>query len=417
LIMQADVARIKFDKAFDLLEQAANVSRQVGDGDGYAHALQATARLHWLNNDRVAARKPAEEALAIYRANGNAEGIARAATSLGIVLGEEGDVDAARKLLTEALAVRRKIRSKVRTADSLLNLGFFLAETGELAKGRGMEVEAAGIYRQFGSGGEQMAMGNVAQIFYWEGNLAGMEEVSKQTIKISRANKSRGPSVHEGVIASLQAVLGEARLSQDNFPEAKRYLEESRAFDVKYPSQGKDEATCDLDLARLAFEESRFSDGEKLARNAADKFRKGGLLEWTNYAETYVALSLLPQGKTEEAFDILESSRPLAIKQMDIRLPFLIAAARAYALHNDRSSASELQQAKQWLTTALNEATKYGYTEFQLDARLARGEIAVRTGNISDGLQQLATLENEARAKGFLLVARKAAAASKLRAI
>jgi serine/threonine protein kinase/TolB-like protein/Flp pilus assembly protein TadD len=412
LILLAEYSRQRrdFDKVFPLLQQAADVSRQVGDMDGYAYVLHATAKEHWLNDDRAAARGPAEEALSIYRTSGNAEGIARAANGLGIVLAEEGDLDGARKLLMESLAACRQIRSKVRIADGLLNLGMFLAESGDLEEGRGMEQEAAGIYRQLGNRGVEMAMGNIAQILYWEGDLPGAERVLKKTMRTARGKITQPDTGLEGVIAGLQATLGEIRLVQASFSEAKKYLEESQAFNVRYPSQGLNEAMGDLDLARVAFEQALFSEEEKLARDAATKFRKGGSLQWADYAEAQVALSLVSQGKNEESGRILRSIQPLAIKEMDVRLPVLITAARVQLALGNHANPSEIQQARQWLTTALSEASKHGYLEYQYDARLTLGEMALRAGDAVSG-RQLASLESEASAKGFILIARKAASA------
>jgi hypothetical protein len=50
---------------------------------------------------------------------------------------------------------------------------------------------------------------------------------------------------------------------------------------------------------------------------------------------------------------------------------------------------------------------------YQYDARLALGELEIRSGKTSAGHARLAALEKESRHKGFLLVARKAAVAAK----
>jgi len=49
--------------------------------------------------------------------------------------------------------------------------------------------------------------------------------------------------------------------------------------------------------------------------------------------------------------------------------------------------------------------------DYQLEARLAFGKIEIRFGNPSTGSRELERLENDARAKGFILIANKAAAA------
>jgi hypothetical protein len=54
-------------------------------------------------------------------------------------------------------------------------------------------------------------------------------------------------------------------------------------------------------------------------------------------------------------------------------------------------------------------ATKHGFVPEQLEARLALGEIEMKSGASDAGRARLAALEKDAQAKGFLLIARKAA--------
>jgi len=51
--------------------------------------------------------------------------------------------------------------------------------------------------------------------------------------------------------------------------------------------------------------------------------------------------------------------------------------------------------------------------QHQLDARLALGEIEMKSGQTASGRVHLQALEREAHAKGFELIARKSAAAAK----
>ena len=66
------------------------------------------------------------------------------------------------------------------------------------------------------------------------------------------------------------------------------------------------------------------------------------------------------------------------------------------------------------LDATLAEATKLGFVPYQYQARLALGEMEMKFGQTTAGHAHLAALEKDARAKGFLLIARKAAAAAKI---
>jgi len=63
------------------------------------------------------------------------------------------------------------------------------------------------------------------------------------------------------------------------------------------------------------------------------------------------------------------------------------------------------------LQSVLTEADKLGFVPCYFEARLALGEVEMSAGDTSAGRARLKALEKDARAKGFLLIARKAATA------
>ena len=62
---------------------------------------------------------------------------------------------------------------------------------------------------------------------------------------------------------------------------------------------------------------------------------------------------------------------------------------------------------------ALEAAPKNAFMETQFEGRLILGEAKIDLGNLAAGIAELNSLEHATRAKGFLLIARKAAAARK----
>jgi hypothetical protein len=57
------------------------------------------------------------------------------------------------------------------------------------------------------------------------------------------------------------------------------------------------------------------------------------------------------------------------------------------------------------------EISSHGYANYELEARLRLGELDLQSGTVSAGQARLEQLQKDARAKGFLLIARKATAA------
>lgn len=68
-------------------------------------------------------------------------------------------------------------------------------------------------------------------------------------------------------------------------------------------------------------------------------------------------------------------------------------------------------EATRALETVRTEASHYGYAAFELEARLHLGEGAVRSGKATAGRARLEQLRDDARNKGFLLIAGKASVA------
>jgi hypothetical protein len=67
-------------------------------------------------------------------------------------------------------------------------------------------------------------------------------------------------------------------------------------------------------------------------------------------------------------------------------------------------------EAMKSLESLLVEATQIGLVPYQFDIRLALGEMEIQNGEAAKGRARLAELRRDATAKGFRLLARKAAA-------
>jgi hypothetical protein len=90
------------------------------------------------------------------------------------------------------------------------------------------------------------------------------------------------------------------------------------------------------------------------------------------------------------------------------RIPMAIVAARV------RAALGRSAEATKSLEATVIEAEKYGFVGYQFEASLALGEIEMKMGKSAAGRARLEALEKDATAKGFGLIARKAAAAKSL---
>jgi serine/threonine protein kinase/tetratricopeptide (TPR) repeat protein len=406
LILRSDGERNEGDSAAALadLKQARDLFQAAGDKNGMALVMSSIAGVYWMHGDRTESQKAAEASISLYRETGDKEGIARGLSVLALALMDQGDLASAEKNLTEALAICREIRFKLGELNVLNNLSDVLADEGELEKARGMEEEVLAMYRQANDpGGVAMASDNIAEVLFWEGDLPGAERLCRRGLK---ASDPRSYTVFD---AGLFATLGEIQLVEGKLKDAKHSIERSKAIDKKLVL-AKEEASNQLLLARLALEEEHPVDAEQLARQAEQTFGTVKAPHLVKYANARLAQSLAQQGKIEQARKVLSGVLPLPEKSMgpDVRLPLTLAAAGTLVLTGGESQPADLNQAKQLAAAVLTYSNKRGYVGYSYEARLRLAQIEMASCN-SDAAEQLATLEQEAHAKGYGLIALSAA--------
>jgi hypothetical protein len=156
-------------------------------------------------------------------------------------------------------------------------------------------------------------------------------------------------------------------------------------------------------------EEGRYSDGEAAARQAIEEYRAQGDVDNELSAIAILVQSLLAQKKISDAQQVVAATKTSKNASQITRLDFSTADASV------RAASGEMGEAIKLLQDTIQEARKAGFLGLQFDARLVFGEAEMRSGNTVAGRTQLASLERDAKAKGFLLIARKAAASRKQR--
>ena len=103
----------------------------------------------------------------------------------------------------------------------------------------------------------------------------------------------------------------------------------------------------------------------------------------------------------------IRESRDLAGKCQNLpdHLQYDVAFARVLL------SSDHPERAKVQVDRALRDARAHGFVGIEFDAMLVTANLEKRSGHGAIAREQLASLEHAAREKGFMLVARKAAAA------
>ena len=159
-------------------------------------------------------------------------------------------------------------------------------------------------------------------------------------------------------------------------------------------------------LAQLCIEEGHPSVGEGIAREAVEQFRQEKLLGNEAEATAVVAQSLAGEQKLDEAIGEVDRATALAAnsENAELHLTVGLIAGQVHA------AAGQCAEATKLLHATLSDATAAGFVGYELEARLALAQVAIESGAAAAHRGRLRDLEKEASAKGFLVIARKAAA-------
>jgi tetratricopeptide (TPR) repeat protein len=426
-------------------EAAAEAARQIyadtGDHSGEANALHNLGTGIYDHGDRANARKLQEESLDTCRKIGNKRCMADALNSIGIALKDQADFDGARKTYEEAIALRqetgdrigeavgvnnvavlfyeqgkfaeakkkyeqslaitREIGEKRGIARAMTNLAILLHEQGQLVESRKLHEQSLAMRREIGDkSGIALALNNLAVVLFDQGDLvAAQKAIDEQMPIFQQAGIQRG-------VAYAMFLQAEVWREEGKLDEARKEHEQALATRTKVGETTTAEDSL-LALARLSIEQGHPADAEQPARQVLRQAQTEKATGNEISARVVLARSLLDQGKPAEAEKEIRSAE-LSVATAEARLLVMDVAISAGRIHAANGKAGE---AFRTLEGARMEAARLDCGRCLLEARLALGETEMKEGKKAAAREHLATLERDAKAKSFLLIARKAHAA------
>jgi hypothetical protein len=109
----------------------------------------------------------------------------------------------------------------------------------------------------------------------------------------------------------------------------------------------------------------------------------------------------------------MQHARSLAAKSQnpDVRWQTAVAAAHLETAGKDAAHSTAGIATRTELAVIITKSRELGFEGTQLDARLALAEIEMQSGQALMGREHLVAIEADAKAKGYNLIARKAAIA------
>lgn len=387
----------RYQDAERAFSESLKIMHDLGNRWNEATALLNLGVIRWRVGDRPGAKQKYQESLAISRELGNMPKVAMALVDIAVLEIGDGSFSDAKVHLDEALAIDRARGDQAAVGADLSSLSnLYLAEEDKAAAKMAME-ETIQISRKLGQKNELgEALGNLGGIYFDRGEMLSAGKCFAESLQIFTTS---GNQYDRGL--ALRS-LADFTLATADINDSRKYAEE--AVSVFSQMGAKSEvATTQMLLARLLLEQRKFEGAESLARQSLAEFRMEKSTESEGDADAVLARALREQGRLEEAKTSMASARDLTAKTQDHEKRIFLSVEDGRleaALGNDMAALEELSR-------ALAEAKKADLVPVELEARLALGQVEVKSTPAA-GRKHLASLEQEARRKGFILIARKA---------
>jgi DNA-binding winged helix-turn-helix (wHTH) protein/tetratricopeptide (TPR) repeat protein len=376
---------------------AADALRLLGDGEGtQGHFAFAIANYR--------------RALAYTRDLGEHEKTGAILNNMAIVLTNQGNLDEAERMYREA-------KSHFQAAGNLANMSTALVNLGDIAYLRGKLEAAEKLYRQ---GLDEESKLDPSQPGYVLSRLADLE-LAEGRVHEAQLDATAAKEVLEKEKGSYQYYtaamneLGDALKAQGRLSEARAMFDEALAIRRRMGEMGL-VAEEQAEIANLLLDQKSPEQAEPLLRDALVEFEKESASPAAASAYILLSRALLEEGKLAEAEQMAKRGSSLGSSSPDpaLRLPAAIQSARveAAAAFAHESIGNGTALALQKLRSTAATAKELGYFELECEARLALGQMSLSLSQAA-GKTLLATLADEARTKGYMLVAQKAEQASK----
>ncbi len=381
-----------FTEAHDLFSAA-------GDKRGAATATHLTGDILYDQGNYAAANRTYESALATFREIGDQRDVSRSLNNLGNVANDIGNFPKAMSYYEQTLAIDREMGSKSGMAGALGNMANVFDSMGDLANARKKNEEGLAMFREVGDQrGTASTLGNLGNVLVEIGELTEARKHYEEGLRIQKeTGYRRGQAYALSNLADLHMVTGD-------FPEARKLAEQALAL-RKDLGENTNVAISQLQMGWIAFNEARLNEAESSLRDAAQIFQKADIRDLLISCNALLARVLLAQGKTAEAGRLAADAVQRA-KSRPSRPPQFDAAL---ALAGIEMTEGRFSDAAKGAQEVLNLASRYGYTGYQMESRLTLTQVLAGSGKASQARIQAASLQKDARAKGYGRIEREAA--------
>lgn len=386
--------------------EARDIFAAAGNPEGEARSLRSWADVI-AQTDAPESIRLYQQAQTIFRRDGSEAGVADVLNNLGNVYETLGDPGTAEKMLRETLPIYRLLDDKRGLTGAIGNIAGNRVDQGDLPGAIQLYEEARQGRDPADTGYAALAGANIAIVHQLQGDLVGAQQGFEKSLATWQKLDDRGDSAY--AMWSLGGLL----LQEADFSGSRKRYEQALAI----RTSAGDDLTIDetrLGLADLSLEEAHAPVEQEVAmRQVIEVFQQQNARDDETQAWSILARALLAEGKTATAKEAMQHARSLAAKSQNpaIRWQTAIVWARIGTAEENAANSAFGIAARKELTAIIAKSRELGYRGIELDARLTLAEIEMKAGQKAAGRAHLTAIEGDAKAKGYNLVARKAASA------
>jgi tetratricopeptide (TPR) repeat protein len=394
-------------------EEARDLFLAAGNRNAAGYVLERMAGHYTFAGQMEEAFRYYDQALRIAQETGDRGLAGVVLTNMGMHVQDQGELERAEKMFHEAR------RSFVDTGDRS-NEAVAAGKIGDILLARGKLNDAARTYGE----AQQVAQSldsrsgaayvlQIAAVRKIQGRMREAQQLTEQSIALYRGLDD------PGALAQAINSAGHVLLAEGDLQGARKRYEEARGLRQQIAVL-PDLADSKVSFALLALAEGKPAEAESLLRDHIVEFEKDRSVGSQVMGNVTLSRALQEQGKLDDAQKIVAIAADLNRKNADPGLKLLVSIQRARvesaSTAPDAAGKKQIVRGQAQLRSAIASAKELGYYESECEARLALGELELKTNPAAARLQ-LSTLANEARARELELVASKATQLSSYSAI
>jgi DNA-binding winged helix-turn-helix (wHTH) protein/tetratricopeptide (TPR) repeat protein/TolB-like protein len=384
--------------------KAAEKSEMLGASHILAKAKTAQANVLFHQQDLPAALNLFRQSHDIYQEVGDTSGATSSLGNIASVLQEQGQSAEALGMYEKALGIYLKSGDKSSAALILNDMGAAFERQRNFGDASKEFAKSLTLYRELGDKLHQgPVLDNIGQVLYLGGDLTGARKMLESALAVDRE------IANQVAIAEVLSDLSGVLAAQGDLAGARKSLDEAVKI---WTDVGETDSANDIRVAlsQLSLAEGNWSEAEASARKLADDAARQKQAGREAEARIILAQALLAQNKVSEAAAAAAQTGSLVgeISDPDAQLSVRIRASRVQGLSG---AAGAQLQAMHTLQQCMEEAAQGRFLEQQMQAELALGEVEIAAGKTVAGRARLQSLQKQATARGYLLIARQAAAA------